>query len=78
MKHPKWVDYKRNGILGEIPIRCEARDKEWEKLIKSKEAKHLFKSLGFPVSSDAYTLFCIAWELGWQDGWIERSSHETT
>lgn len=78
MKPSKWVDYKRDGILGSIPIKCKARDKEWTKLVKSGEAKQLFKDMGFPVSGDVYTLFCIAWELGWQDGYIRGKENETT
>lgn len=72
----RWIDYKRDGILGSIPIEGKERDKEWTKLVKSKEAKQIFKGLGFPVSGDAYALFCIAWELGWQDGWNRRSENE--
>ena len=41
MKPHKWVDYKRDGILGSIPIKNEVRDKEWTKLVKSKEAKQI-------------------------------------
>lgn len=75
-KPHKWVDYKRDGILGSIPTKCEPRDKEWTRLVKSDDAQQLFKDLGFPVSGDAYALFCIAWELGWQEGYIKRSDNE--
>ena len=60
------------GLLDDIPIHNQARDKAWEAFIKRKDVKHLAKhglfDKGFPLYGGYYELWCQAWERAWTDG----------
>jgi hypothetical protein len=60
------------GLLDEIPIYNQARDKAWEAFIKRKDVKHLVKhglfDKGFPLYGGYYELWCQAWDRAWTDG----------
>ena len=65
------------GLLDDIPIYNQARDKAWEAFIKRKDVKHLVKhglfDKGFPLYGGYYELWCQAWDRAWtagfKDGW---------
>ena len=62
------------GLLDDIPIYNQARDKAWEAFIKRKDVKKsgMF-SQGFPLEREYYELWCQAWNRAWdagfKDGW---------
>ena len=60
------------GLLDDIPIHNQARDKAWEAFIKRKDVKHLVKhglfDKGFPLYGGYYELWCQAWDRAWTDG----------
>ena len=65
------------GLLDDIPIYNQARDKAWGAFIKRKDVKHLVKhglyDKGFPLYGGYYELWCQAWDRAWtagfHDGW---------
>jgi len=65
------------GLLDDIPIYNQARDKAWEAFIKRKDVKHLVQrglfDEGFPLYGGYYELWCQAWDRAWtagfKDGW---------
>ncbi len=65
------------GLLDDIPIYNQARDKAWEAFIKRKDVKHLVEhglfDKGFPLYGGYYELWCQAWDRAWtagfKDGW---------
>ena len=63
------------GLLDDIPIYNQARDKAWEAFIKRKDVKHLVKhgvfDKGFPLYGGYYELWCQAWSRAWDDGFKE-------
>ena len=60
------------GLLSNIPIHNEARDKAWEAFIKRKDVKqwvvHGVLGKGFPLYDGYYELWCQAWDRAWTDG----------
>ena len=60
------------GLLDDIPIYNQARDKAWEAFIKRKDVKHLVKhglfDKGFPLYGGYYELWCQAWDRAWTAG----------
>jgi len=62
------------GLLDDIPIYNQARDKAWEAFIKRKDVKKsgMFTQ-GFPLEREYYELWCQAWDRAWtagfKDGW---------
>ena len=55
------------GLLDDIPIYNEARDKAWQAFIKRKDVKALFDK-GFPLYGGYYELWCQAWNRAWEEG----------
>ena len=67
------------GLLDDIPIYNQARDKAWEAFIKRKDVKKsgMF-SQGFPLYGGYYDLWCQAWDRAWKDGFNRgfKSGHD--
>lgn len=77
IKNLKWKDYKRDGLLGSIPIHIPERDKAWDKLIRMSGAKDIFGK-EFPVESKMYLMFCMGWQIGFDEGFIQEGTKDET